>query len=153
MRTILRALVVCSLLAGTAGAADKPNFTGTWKMNAAASEFPPGAAPESISRTISHAEPRLLIDEEQLGAAGAQKTTRKYTTDGAKMTFESQGAQVDSTAAWDGDTLVIVSKVPAIGVEFTDRMTLSADGNTLTSAVRISSPQGAIDVKVAFDRK
>jgi hypothetical protein len=154
MHTILRAIVVCSLLLpGTAHAADKPNFTGTWKMNAAASSFPPGAAPDSITRVISHAEPALLIDEEQLGAMGAQKTTRKYTTDGTAMTFESQGTQVGSAATWDGAALVVVSKVAAIGVEFTDRMTLSADGNTLTSAVRISSAQGAVDMTVVFDRK
>jgi hypothetical protein len=152
MRTLVRALVACSMLAGTAFAADKPNFTGVWKMNAAKSSFGGGQAPDSIDRKISHAEPLLQIEEEQLGPLGVQKTSRKYTTDGTAMSFESQGAQVDSSAVWQGNTLIIVSKVTAVGVQFTDRMTLSEDGNTLTSAVRIDTAQGGVDVTVVFDR-
>ncbi len=153
MKSILLALVAATLFAGTAAAADKPNFTGIWKMNAAKSSFGGGPAPDSIDRTISHAEPLLQIEEEQLGPAGVQKTSRKYTTDGTVMAFESQGAQVTSSANWRDNALVVVSKVEAIGVQFTDRMTLSADGNTLTSAVRIESAQGGIDITVVFDRK
>ena len=122
-------------------------------MNAAKSTFGGGPAPDYINRTISHAEPGLLIEEEQLGPAGLQKTTRKYATDGTPMSFESQGTQVTSSAVWEGNTLIVVSKVEAIGVQFTDKMTLSGDGNTLTSAVRIDSPQGGVDVLVVFDRK
>jgi hypothetical protein len=153
MRTFLRALVAVLLLAGTASAADKPNFTGTWKMNAAKSSFGGGPAPDSIDRTISHADPLLQIEEEQLGPGGVQKTSRRYTTDGKAMSFESQGAQVESSAVWQANTLIVVSKVTAIGVQFTDRMTLSQDGNTLTSAVRIDTAQGGVDVTVVFDRK
>jgi len=153
MRTTLRALVVLSLLAGTASAQTKPNLTGIWKMNAAKSTFGGGPAPDYINRTISHAEPLLLIDEEQLGAAGVQKTTRKYTTDGTPMSFESQGTQVTSSATWDGNTLIVVSKVAAIGVQFTDKMTLAEDGRTLTSAVRIDTAQGGVDLLVVFDRQ
>jgi hypothetical protein len=153
MRTLLRTLVAVWLVAASAAAADKPNFTGVWKMNAAKSSFGGAPAPDSIDRKISHAEPLIQIEEEQLGQAGVQKTTRKYTTDGTGMSFESQGTEVTSSAVWQENALVIVSKVAAIGVQFTDRMTLSSDGNTLTSAVRIDSAQGGIDVIVVFDRQ
>ena len=153
MRTLIQALLAVTLRAGTAAAADKPNFTGVWKMNAAKSSFGGGPAPDSIDRTISHAEPLLQIEEEQLGPGGVQKTTRKYTTDGTPMSFESQGAQVTSSAVWQDNALIIVSKVTAIGVQFTDKMTLSGDGNTLTSAVRIDTAQGGVDVTVVFDRR
>ena len=153
MKTILSVWLACTVLSATAAAADKPNFTGVWTMNAAKSNFGGGPAPDSMDRKISHAEPALFIDEEQLTALGVQKTARKYTTDGTAMAFESQGTQVTSSAVWEGNTLIVVSKVTAIGVQFTDKMTLSEDGNTLTSAVRIDSAQGGVDLKVVFDRK
>ena len=153
MKAAFSALFALTLLAGTAAAADKPNFSGDWKMNAAKSNFGPIPGPTSIVRKVTHAEPSLSIVEEQQGDQGTQVTTRKYTTDGKDMTFESSGAMVRGTAVWDGNTLVLTSVVDAIGVTFTDKMSLSADGRTLTSAVHIASAQGDLDLVVVFDKQ
>lgn len=153
MKTILRALIACLLFASPAAAAEQPNFSGDWKMNAAKSTFGPLPAPTSITRKITHAEPSLTIVEDQTSDMGVQNTTRKYTTDGKEMTFESQGAHVTSSAVWDGSVLVVVSTVAEIGVQFTDRMSLSEDAKTLISSIRITSAQGDLDLKVVFDRQ
>ena len=153
MKTMLRALIACLLFASPAAAAEQPNFSGDWKMNGAKSTFGPVPAPTSITRKITHAEPSLTIVEDQTSDMGVQNTTRKYTTDGKEMTFESQGAHVTSSAVWDGSVLVVVSTVAEIGVQFTDRMSLSEDGKTLISSVRITSAQGDLDLKVVFDRQ
>jgi hypothetical protein len=153
MKTILRALIACLLFASPAAAAEQPNFSGDWKMNGAQSTFGPLPAPTSITRKITHAEPSLTIVEDQTSDMGVQNTTRKYTTDGKEMTFESQGAHVTSSAVWDGSVLVVVSTVAEIGVQFTDRMSLSEDGKTLISSVHITSAQGDLDLKVVFDRQ
>jgi hypothetical protein len=153
MKTILCALLACLLLASSTAAAEQPNFSGDWKMNAAKSTFGPLPAPTSISRKITHAEPSLTIVEEQVSDMGVQNTTRKYTTDGKEMTFESQGAHVTSSAVWDGSVLVVVSSVAEVGVQFTDRMSLSEDGKTLISSIHITSAQGELDLKVVFDRQ
>jgi len=39
------------------------------------------------------------------------------------------------------------------GLKFTDRMSLSADGKTLTSKVQIATTQGDGDVTIVFDRE
>jgi hypothetical protein len=153
MKTILRALIACLLFASPAAAAEQPNFSGDWKMDGAKSTFGPLPAPTSITRKITHAEPSLTIVEDQTSDMGVQNTTRKYTTDGKEMTFESQGAHVTSSAVWDGSVLVVVSTVAEIGVQFTDRMSLSEDGKTLISSVHITSAQGDLDLKVVFDRQ
>jgi hypothetical protein len=36
---------------------------------------------------------------------------------------------------------------------FNDRMSLSADGKTLTSVVRLDTPQGSVDMTVVFDKQ
>lgn len=153
MKTIPSALLALAVLAGTAAAADKPNYSGEWRMNPAKSTFGPMPAPISITRKVTHAEPSLVIVEEQLGDAGAQNTTRKYTTDGKEMSFESQGAEITSSAVWDGNAIVVVSNVNVAGLQFVDRMTVSEDGKTLTSAVHITSSQGDLDLKLVFDRQ
>jgi hypothetical protein len=130
-----------------------PNFSGDWKMNATTSDFGGLPAPISIVRTIAHTEPSLKIVETQRSDAGEQSTTRSYTTNGAPTTFSSQGAEVRTQAEWTGSTLLVTSVVDAAGVTFKDQMTLSPDGKTLTSLVRIASPQGEVDLKVVFDKQ
>jgi hypothetical protein len=77
---------------------------------------------------------------------------RKYVTDGTPTTFESQGTTVSTSAKWMDNALVVVSNVEAVGLSFNDNMTLSADGKTMTSVVRITSPQGDVEMTVVFDR-
>ena len=71
------------------------------------------------------------------GPCGYASTTRKYVTDGTPTTFDAQGAEVNSSAKWDENTLVVNSKVDAIGIAFNDKMTLSPDGQTLVSSIHI----------------
>jgi hypothetical protein len=131
----------------------KPNFTGEWKMNAAKSVFGPLPAPSTLTRSITHDEPTLTIVEHQVGAMGEQSATRKYVTDGTQTTFETQGMTVPTSAKWVGDSLLVVSSVEAMALSFNDTMTLSPDGKTLTSVVRISSAQGDVDMTVVFERE
>ena len=153
MKATLAAFIAVTVLAGVPAAADKPNFSGDWKMNVAQSNFGALPGPSSIVRKITHAEPSLVIVEQQEGGLGDQTTTRKYTTDGQDMSFESGGAVVKGNAVWEGDALILTSTVDAMSVKFTDRMTLTGDRRTLVSAVHISSPQGDLDIMIVFDRQ
>jgi hypothetical protein len=145
---------LAALLLVVAQPATRPSFSGEWKMNAAKSDFGVLPPPASIRRTITHAEPALMIIEEQKSDQGDQNTTRKYVTDGSAMTFTSNGADVKSSARWeDAKTLLVVSDVEIVGLTFRDKMSLSPDGKMLTSQIHISSPQGDVDITVAFDKQ
>jgi hypothetical protein len=145
--------ITLTLAAASTGAQQTPNFSGNWKMNQVKSDFGPAPAPDTFTRKIVHAEPSITIDEVQGTPLGEQATSRKMTTDGKEGTFEVSGAQVKATAKWDGRALVVVSSVPRIGITYNDRMTLSPDGKVLTSTVNLSTPDGAIDVKVVFEKQ
>jgi len=145
--------IALTLAAAPTGAQQKPNFSGNWKMNQVKSDFGPAPAPDTFTRKIVHAEPSITIDEVQGSPLGEQATSRKMTTDGKEGTFEVSGAQVKATAKWEGDTLLVVSTVPAIGISYNDRMSLSADGKVLTSVVKLDTPDGSIDVKVVFEKQ
>lgn len=74
-------------------------------------------------------------------------------TDGTETTFTVNGAEVKGAASWTERTLVVVSTVDTMGLSFNDNMSLSADGKTHTSVVRINSAQGDLDLTVVFDRQ
>jgi hypothetical protein len=134
--------------------ASKPNFTGEWKMNIEKSNFGPLPPPTSMTRSIVHDEPSITIVEQQVSEMlGEQKATRKYVTDGTPTTFESQGATIAGSASWNAEKLIVVSTLEAMGLTFNDTMTLSPDQKTMTSLVRITSPQGDLDMTVVFEKQ
>ena len=151
MNTLATVLAVALAIGGQTAA--KPNFSGEWKLNVAKSNFGPLPPPAFITRTITHAEPALTIVEQQRSDLGDQDTTRKYVTDGTETNFTANGAEVKGSAKWDEATLVVVSTVDTIGLTFNDKMSVSADGKTLTSIVRIGSPQGDLDLTLVFEKQ
>ena len=157
-RVLIAALAIVTIAAGAAAAdqpkaSDKPNYSGEWKMNPAASNFGQFPPPISFVRKIEQADPALRIVEDQ-SAGGAQSTTmRNITTDGKPAALELNGYAAVCSAVWDGKDIVATTDMESAGVKFTDRMSLSADGKTLTSKVQISSSQGGGDVTIVFDRQ
>jgi hypothetical protein len=143
-------------LASIALAADKPNFSGDWKMNAAKSNFGPIPAPATYTRKVTHAEPSITIENTQTGTAmGDQHDTRTYTTDGKEISYQANGADVKASISWDGNALLINSKASIQGMDILikDTITLADDGRTMTDAVHVASPQGDIDLALVFDKQ
>lgn len=157
MKSISKIVLMIAALASIALAADKPNFSGDWKLNAAKSNFGPIPAPTTYTRKVTHAEPSMTIEDTQTGSAlGDQHDTRTYTTDGTEITYQANGADVKSGATWDGAALQINSKVSLQGMELVvkDKITLGDDGKTMTDAVHIAVPQqGDIDLTLVFDKQ
>jgi hypothetical protein len=149
-------LVLVSIVAVVANAAavsNKPDFSGEWKMNAAKSNYGAIPAPTSFVRKIFHAEPRLMIVEEQTGGGSDGTVTRKMTTDGKPVSIDINGTSVTCAAVWDGTNLIATTSVDSAGVTFKDRMSLSEDGKSLTSLVKIISNQGEGEITIVFDRQ
>jgi hypothetical protein len=144
MKKLMSTLFVIAAAASIAMAADKPDFSGSWKMDADKSVFGPMPPPTSLTRKIAHKEPDLTVDEARSGAQGDMNMTMKYATDGKETTNSLMGNDVKSKAVWDGNILVITSNANFGGadVKLTNKWTLSEDGKTLTDVLGISAPQG-----------
>jgi len=156
MNALSKAALIIAALAGMALAADKPNFSGDWKMNAAKSNFGPIPAPATYTRKVTHVEPSITIENTQTGTAlGDQHDTRTYTTDGKEVSYQANGADVKAAITWDGNALLINSKASIQGMEIVikDTITLADDGKTMTDAVHVASPQGDIDLALVFDKQ
>ena len=156
MKSLLKSLLIIASLASMALAADKPNFSGEWKMNAAKSNFGALPAPAMYMRKVTHAEPTITIENTQTGTPlGDQQDTHTYTTDGKEIAFSANGADVKSAVTWDGDALLINSKASVQGMDILikDKISLGDGGKTMTDAVHVASPQGEIDLTLVFDKQ
>jgi len=148
MKTLMSTLFVIAAAAGMAVAADKPDFSGDWKMDADKSTFGPLPPPSSLTSKIDHKDPDLSIVTIQ----NDQSQSFKYSTDGKETTNSMQGNEMKSKAVWEGKTLVVNSSLDAGGaqVKLISKYTLSDDGKTLTQALSISSPGGDFDLNIVL---
>ena len=109
----------------------KPNFTGTWKLNVAKSELgdPPA---ESLTVEVDHKDPVLTYTVK--GTAGGQDINETATlkTDGTPTKGPNDMTFV---CHWDGPTLVLNGTAPDTSPIFEVRLSLSADGKTITRTI------------------
>ena len=154
-RSVLSLLALAGLSAILATAADKPNFTGTWKMNSEKSDYGPVPPPEKMDRTIKHEDPKLSMNTVSVGPQGENKSEATYTTDGKESVNKLLGVEVKSVAAWDGPNLTIKYKREVQGMEisFVENWTLSAEGKVLTIVNNLSTPQGEFALKIVMDKQ
>ena len=155
IRRSLLAISTLALFANLLSAADKPDFSGSWKMNAAKSEFGPMPGPEKLERTITHKDPVLSSKTTQSGPQGEVTSEMKYTTDGSDSVNKLRGQDVKSVAKWEADKLVVKSKREAQGMEIaiTETWVLSDGGKVLTITNAIDTPQGAFEMKYVLDKQ
>jgi hypothetical protein len=130
--------------AALAVAADKPDFSGNWKLDPDKSVFGPMPPPTSMMLVIDHKDPDISVNQSSTGPEGDQNTISKYSTDGKETVNKFMGTDVTSKAHWDGAALMIDSSIDTGGavIKLTSKWTLSDDGKTLSDALSISSPQG-----------
>jgi hypothetical protein len=148
--TFLIALPLVSVLAQ-----QKPDFSGTWKLNVAKSDFGPLPGPDSRTDVITHKEPSLSNSVTAETAQGKQQYTVSYTTDGKEAVNNIGPREVKSTLKWDGSNLKISSKFLYNDSPVTSEVTwsLSADGKTLTVSAHFTSSMGEADQKFVFEKQ
>ncbi len=133
----------------------KPDFTGAWKMNPAKSSFGAMPAPAKYERRIDHKEPLIQMTTIQATAQGEQRLDSVLRTDGVETTNHFQSGDAHSVGKWVGNTLEFETKrdTPAGPVSTRDTWSLAEDGRTLTTTTRLTTPQGAFEFKIIFEKQ
>lgn len=154
MRKILISVLILAAFATIATAADKPNFSGSWVLDADKSNFGPMPPPANMTRKIDHQDPSMTVDQTG-GPQGDQSMTIKYSTDGKETVNSMMGNDVKTTAAWEGNALMINMKADLGGneVKITDKWTLSDDGTVLTDLMHLALPQGEFEITFVMNKK
>jgi len=152
-----RTFVVCVCLLAcclASAAADKPDFSGNWKLNVEKSDFGPMPKPEKADYVISHKDPAMNVKQTAVTQMGEMTSDVKILTDGTEFTNTLRGQEVKGTAKWDGNILVVTQKLEIQGntITFVQKWNLSEDGKSITQDVEISTPQGPITTKTVLDK-
>jgi len=132
-------LVIVVMLSVFATAAEAPDFSGTWVLNAAKSTLPKDSTIKSQTIVIDNKKSAIVFHYKTDG----KKSTETYIPDGQKrVSTKMSSGQLNSSASWHDSVLVIEStldiKIPNATVVVTglkpvvDTWTLTADGKTLT---------------------
>lgn len=124
-----------------------PNFTGIWKLNPEKSAIR-GPQPKEILMNIEHRDPTVIQQILMTDANGAEQRQIFTCRIGTEVKNSVGGVELRSGSQWDGQELVIESRMNARGREFyfKDHWSLSDDGRTITMAHRDDDLAGQISV-------
>jgi hypothetical protein len=133
----------------------KPNYSGTWKLNVAKSDFGPIPGPETRTDVIDHKDPMLKVSTAQEGPQGKQDYTLNMSTDGKENTNTPGGLEVKSVGGWEANNLVlnIKLKIQDNDIEAKATWVLSEDGKTLTQNQHLTTAMGELDQKMVFEKQ
>jgi hypothetical protein len=170
-------IVAAMIFAIAVSAAAPANFAGTWTLDKAKSTGLDGRmqSAESVQWVITQDDKQISIESkvtggQQMGGGpgggggggrgGGMGGPRSYNLDGKEVTTEANGGSSTMKATWssDGKTLELSSVRAGSrdGTEFkfatVDKLTLSADGKTLTVKRTGESPRGPIDATLVFTK-
>jgi hypothetical protein len=148
------------LLAASTWAQDaRPDFSGTWNLDVAKSDFAGAPAPDSIVHVIEHKDPILKITSTQKNQQGELTNTRNLTTDGKeninKMRSMAGEQDVKSTSTWNARKLTNALKLDIQGnaIDINEAWELSDGGKVLSIVRDIKTPQGDFHQTYVFNKQ
>ena len=157
-RALLFAMLGAVILPFTTSAQGKPDFSGTWTMDAAKSDPAPagrgGGGGGAATLTIKQTATELSIQSE--GRQGPQTMT--YKLDGSESKNEQMGRggamTVVSKAKWDGSSLVIDTTRDIQGMSITTHEVRKLDngGKEMKVESTTQTPQGEIKRNVVYTK-
>jgi hypothetical protein len=159
-------LVVLLALAGVGfaqrKAGVKPNLTGEWKVNVAASDFgdvpPPARQSEVVTQAGDEFAIAITIEREEM----KQSYTLRFQAGGAEMPLAKGSFPEDAPfqilgvkGVWQGAVLVVTERVSFQGAEgtVTASYSLSADGKVLRKTTHVAMDAGGFDTKTVYDKQ
>lgn len=165
--TLLTAVVAILSLSHFASGAgtEKPNFSGTWELDAKKSEGIPEGTNQVL--TIKQAGDRIDVEIKMSGPQGDRTLPDAYVVDGKEAEFKPailsggnpKGGKRVSTWAKDGAGFDVQEQGQIDGPEGADDVKgkrtwrLSPDGKVLTIEMDLAGNGGAIKSKRVFNRK
>lgn len=130
-----------AILSATA-AADRPELSGTWQLDAAKSQFA-DVKMKAATWSIAQKDASINIAQAITESNGKQvKIDVDCSTEGQPCTIKEAGQPTQVTMYYNGPALVMLEQLHGTEMVTKKRILLSADGKTLTVDVQHLAPPG-----------
>lgn len=150
------AAVVLALNVATAYAAARPDFSGTWLLNAAQSVGLRDDERKGVTLVVRQSD-RELVFERTL--AGGEPRVVRYALDGSESTSQAGNTEIKARSRWDGDKLVTEGTQRAavllirVTVKFKETRSVRDDGRTMVVESTFWRGNDRTDRKLVFSRR
>lgn len=132
-------------------AAERPDYSGRWRMVKEQSDFGQFVAPDMVVRVVEEHGSTMNVHTVQTRDKKTSYSDVSYFTTGEISTNSMSGRDATSKAFWDGDTLVIRTDTKdskGQDEHIVDRWDLSPDRQMLTISSHIETVAGEADLKL-----
>jgi hypothetical protein len=161
----ITAVAILLFASGIASGSRRPNFSGTWVMDASRSIGIPPDLQQTI--TVTHSGDQVKVEIKITSSQGERSFADVYTLDGKEVEFTPQGmtgpapGKGKRKSSWlPNDRGILVSEEtttespngPVINQQ-TRKWTMSADGSTLTADYYFDGPRGSFETKRVYVKK
>jgi hypothetical protein len=133
-----------------------PDFSGSWELDAARSDFGPEPGPSQSTQVIEHKEPLLRLKVDSRGFMGESHVEFEYVTDGSEKVQTIEGKPRKMRTYWQEAVLVTewqIDNPSPPQFEMVERRSLSPDGQTMTVQRRVHSNWADWEQKAVFVRR
>lgn len=146
---MLRLYLICTCLAlflasCSSSASQRPNFTGEWVIDKAATKIEAFdiSRLESASFVIDHREPNFKFQRTWVLDGKKQLASYELLTDGKEVTLSNLGLGTYARLYWEGDALVFAARIGGADGDSTDTVhyRLTAGGSRLEADESHRSP-------------
>lgn len=151
------ALLLLAAVAGTGcSQTERPDFSGSWELDASQSDFGPVPGPTQSTQIIEHQEPLLRLTADSAGFMGADHVEFEFHTDGTETVQTIEGRPRKTQSYWEDKVLVTKWEIDNPGqplFEMVDRRSLSEDGRTMIVNRQVYSKWAEWEQKAVYVRK
>lgn len=147
----LLALLLCTTI-GVVAQSPTSFMDGTWKLNVAKSDGGPRELPATLIIKMTSNGPEF----EGLQTTDSGEILMKFRSDGVEaVNHLPDGTEMRSKHRVENGVLMAEYRIRTSQSEFTqsDRIVMSADRKTLTTAREVKTAQGTFQIRLVFDRQ
>ena len=156
IQTCIATVILLGIVATSAVAQKRPDFSGEWTLNRQASTLSPGAdAVQSGSLRIEHHEPTFRCKGAFVTNSRPFEYEYELPSDGREVVSTQRGVQTSSRLQWDGDALLVTMRTerPDGEQKISFRYDLIDAGRRLRAAEQVRGTDHDQDNVWIFERR